>query len=894
MTRSLPIYKPSQTVLDGVEGLLPDKDCSRCGHSAGPGKACLPWEGEVGGLLVVDSYPTRSESASRRHLMGTLGAKLRQMAQSAGMPIAYTTALRCPPKAAIVGEGAAALVPSIDQCRPYLVRTLEEVKPQKIIALGAPAIYALTGASVIPSTTRKGFAWLHLEHGWVPVFYGISPALASRNKFLTAWLEEDFSAACINEAPTEPPVPGETWAHLVITPEDAALALKAVACSRWTAVDCEWAGRPYDRDFKLLSLAMTPAPHIYRDGMPPDLTDGAANEAWVWTQDALRNPQVRSLLAGWLRDPKHKKVGSYFKADTVALHAALGVWPRGVTFDTRLLRRLMDAEASGKLADMAHLVGRGGHKDELDEAMKEAVSLYKRQAAKGSGGLFRVPLPGLAEQSHADKILAGAEVKTYGFAFVEPEQLYRYNAADTVVTSLVGGLLEYWLSQEPAGMQHVAREVVGPAGDAYARIESWGLRVDRDALQNVGTYLDMQTESLVERLRPYGYDPSSPDTSEFNPSSPQKIGKLLFDTLKLKSDRLTDKGAQATDEEALEALKDQHPVVADILSWRGLTKMRATYVDAMLGFIRDDGRVHPSIHPDGARTGRTSSSHPNMQTTPSVESNDPLRAEMARMYRSCFAPPEGYSLLEVDYSQLELRVAADLSGDPAMLEIFHKGLDFHMQTARLLSKTLWNIEPDTVTDTHRREVKPYAFALLYDDSPHGIAFRIGVTVEKAEQIKAAVFGCFPLLAKWIKERVRETASTGYAWTWWAGQPARRRPLIEVADPESKSGRTARRGSWNGPIQGTGNEYLVASAIQVVDWLVSEGIPAKLLVTIHDSMLLEVRDDCMSEVCARVLEIMGSHQTKNGVPLVADAKAGKTWASMMKWKKGAPCPVEGCT
>ena len=117
--------------------------------------------------------------------------------------------------------------------------------------------------------------------------------------------------------------------------------------------------------------------------------------------------------------------------------------------------------------------------------------------------------------------------------------------------------------------------------------------------------------------------------------------------------------------------------------------------------------------------------------------------------------------------------------------------------------------------------------------------------------------------------------------------------MNIANLESKEGRTARRGSWNTPIQGTGNEYLVASAIQVVDWIVSNGVPAKLLVTIHDSMLLEVRDDCMTEVYDKVLEIMCSHRTKNGVPLAADAKAGKNWASMQKWKHGQPCPVDGC-
>lgn len=895
MIRSLPIYKPNSSVLDEADSREFDTSCSSCSHSAGKGLSCMGVEGEMGGLLVVDSFPSLSESRNKRHLASAIGSKLKGMASAQSIPVAYTTALRCPPKPLPVGERADPLAPGLDECRPYLNHALENVQPKFIIALGAPAVYALTGASITPSTMRQGFSWIELKHGWVPVYYCIGITPAARNKFLASWLEQDFKQALhlAENAPTLPPVTTDEagWAKLVETPEQAREALRAVKDARWTAVDCEWSGRPYDKDFKLLCVGMAPCPgSVSVDG--PDLTCEAASSAYIWTRKGLDNPEVASLLAGWLRDPAHKKVGSYFKSDTVSLHAALGVWTRGVAFDTRLLRRLMDAEASGKLADMAHLVGRGGHKDELEEAMSKAVAAYKRAAAKG-GGLFRQPLPGLAEQSHADKILAGAEVKTYGFAFVEPELLYRYCAADVVVTSLLGARLEHWLKQEPIGMQEVARKVVIPAGDAYARVESWGLRVDKQGLESLGEYLDLHIRTVDERLIPYGYDPKNPKNCAFNPGSPAKIGQLLFDTLKLKSTKETDKGAAATDADALEGLIDQHPVVRDILTWRGLTKMRSTYVEAMLGFIRDDGRIHPSIHPDGARTGRTSSSSPNMQTTPSVESNDPMQAELAKMYRACFAPPDGYSLLEVDYSQLELRVAADLSGDPAMLDIFIQGKDFHMQTAKLLSKSLWGITPEEVTDTHRREAKPFVFGLLYDDDPYGLAMRVGVTKEKATQIKDAVFGCYPLLGKWIKERVAETARTGHAWTWWGGHPARRRPLIDVANLESSAGRTARRGSWNGPVQGTGNEYLVASAIEVVDWLVSNGIPAKLLVTIHDSMLLEVRNDCMSEVQAKVLEIMCSHPTKNGVPLAADAKVGRNWASMDKWKAGSPCPLEEC-
>ena len=1197
----LPIYKSAPpSPLDGVEGLAPNAACTRCAHSAGNKGTCLPHEGESGGLLVLDSYPTTSEARFKRPLQGSLGAKLRRMAEASGHPAAYATALRCAPSGH--GELATALTPGLDACLPYLQHTLDILRPTRILALGSGAIYSLTGTVLAPSTMRKGFAWQKFAWGWVPVFYLVAPVQTAKNKFLAQWLEEDFQWALTCDPVTAPPEPGETWAKLVTTEVSAKRCLSEISTARWTAVDAEWAGRPYDKDFKLLSIAMTPR---------------GDEDAWVWTAEALADPTCRSLLAGWLRDTTNKKVGSYFKADTVAFHAGLGVWTRGVVFDTRLARRLMDAEASGRLADMAHLVGRGGHKDELKEAMTSAVSAYRRARSRGTGGLFKVPIPPLALPSHGDKLAKGdVEAPTYGFAFVEPELLYRYNAADAVITAQVGALLEEWLAQEPEGMRAVAAKVALPASDTYARVESWGMRVDREALQNVGTYLDLQTESVVERLRPYGYDPSSPD-SEFDPGSPKKIGKLLFETLGLKSDRLTEKGAQATDAEALEALADKHPVVKDILQWRSLTKMRSSYVDNILSYIRDDGRVHPTIHPDGARTGRTSSSSPNLQVMPSIESSDPMQAEMARMFRACFVPAEGHVLLEVDYSQLELRVAADLSGDPEMLRIFKEGQDYHLRTAQLLSKTLWNIEPQEVTDTHRREVKaciaegslvltssglkeiqtvtlddlvwdgvewvahegvifqglqevitydgltatpdhiiftedgqevrfasaaqagcrlavtaiagqelrhapadrnalcrqvpmahrhdmrcvsakacdqcgqyadgqdtelsvyvappsncagaalaersacqgscgavfcnraknyksqvhclstlrsardseqvcehtrvcgvlpialaarnvqehadrpdqqrralragelaagardaessqyiaksvlpvsraaghlfrPVAstedrlsriqldegpdhqtgagrgfcrehscegaaqamgqkrvydilnagprnrftvsgklvhncnFALLYDDSPHGIAYRIGITPDKAETIRDAVFGCFPMLGKWIAERVKETAKMGCAWTWWDGLPARRRPLIEANNLDTPNGKTQRRSSWNTPIQGTGNEYLVASAIQVVEWIVGNGIPAKLLVTIHDSMLLEVRHDSVSEVHARVLQLMCSHQTKNGVPLAADAKVGRNWATMQKWKAGAPCPLEECT
>lgn len=886
--RSLPIYKgePDSPVRDALP-LERDTGCRRCGNAGRtPETTCLPVDGSPGGVLILDSFPTRADAAMRRPLAGSAAAVVRQSVERhTHGPVLYASALRCTP----VGQDTTTmkLASSIDACSGYLHQTIREACPTRIIAIGGPAIYALTGKAIQPQTTRGGFAWVPFEHGIIPVFFVLSHLQASRNRFLARWLEEDLEWALTAEPPTVPPEQTAT-AHIVETVDDARAAIAAARAARWTAIDAEWAGRPYDRDFRLLSLALTPAPRLRSDGSP-DLNDPLSSSAHVWPLATLQQASTRGILTDYLRDPTARKVGSYFKSDTVAFHAALQVWTRGVAFDTRLLRRLMDVEASGRLADMAHLVGRGGHKDELKAALSKAVAEHRKQARKG-GSLFGDRLPPNALPSHGAKLVAGAEPERYGFAFVEPDLLHRYNASDTVTTAKVGSLLESWLAAEPAGMQNVARKVVTPAGDAYARIESWGMGVDKSALDQFRAYLDLQIAEVGERFRAYGYDPANPEAG-WNPNSNAHVADLLFKKLKLPSAKTTDSGAQSTDADALESLAEAHPVVPDLLAWRKLQKMRGTYALGMAEHVRDDGRIHPSIHPDGARTGRTSSSDPNLQNIPSVESPDPEQAKMARMLRDCFVPAPGHVLVEFDYSQLELRVAADLSGDPAMLDIFKTGQDYHLRTAQLLSQQLWGIPPEQVTDTHRREVKPVNFALLYDDDPYGIAFRIGVDVKQAEKVRDAIFGCFPVLAKWIKDRVRETAATGHSWTWWDGAPARRRPLISVAEDERSSFyKTARRGSWNGPIQGTGNEYLVASAIETVDWILGDGIPAKVLVTIHDSMLLEVRRDALDEVFERVPQIMAGHATKHGVPLAADAKAGLTWGDMRKWKKGAPCPV----
>lgn len=376
--KSLPIYKGApESPVYAAEPMARDPACRRCSHAGRtPETTCLGADGDPGGVLVVDSYPTRADASMRRPLAGSAAAVVRRtVTRLVTGPVAYASALGCAPSG---DTSTTKLAAGIDACRGYLHQTIREARPTRIIALGGPAIYALTGKVVTPQTTRGGFAWVPFEHGLVPVFYATSHLQAARNRFLARWLEDDLSWALTAEPPTVPPEQ-EATAYVVETGEDARAAIAAARASRWAAVDAEWAGRPYDRDFRLLSLALTPAPRVGPDGTP-DLNDPASSSAYVFSRQAVEAPESRAVLAEYLRDPRARKVGSYFKSDTVAFHAALGVWTRGVAFDTRLFRRLMDVEASGRLADMAHLVGRGGHKDELQAALHKAVAEQRKRA----------------------------------------------------------------------------------------------------------------------------------------------------------------------------------------------------------------------------------------------------------------------------------------------------------------------------------------------------------------------------------------------------------------------------------------------------------------------------------------------------------------------------------
>ena len=370
-----------------------------------------------------------------------------------------------------------------------------------------------------------------------------------------------------------------------------------------------------------------------------------------------------------------------------------------------------------------------------------------------------------------------------------------------------------------------------------------------------------------------------------NPASPPQLAKFLFEDLGLTKMKTTGSGKPSTDREVLDLLQHHHPVVPAIIRHRTCSKLQGTYAQGMKFHLTPAGRVHATYNIGGARSGRLSSSDPNMQNIPRAHTPE---GKMAKdVFRAMLAEAYGWGgetvLLEADYNQLELRVAADLSGDPEMISIYRAGEDFHLATAKFIGPTVWGVHPDRIEDKHRTGAKTFNFGIIYGMSDAGIAARARCSMTEAAAIRQAVLGKFKLLDRFTRDRLREAKQTGVCWTWWDGQRARRRSLYQVADHDGERRSVAEHSSWNTPVQGTASDYCLASVIALVDWIVRERPPCRLVATVHDSILFEVRADFVRELAERCGAVMTSWPTRSGVPLVADFKVGEAWGSMEKWE-----------
>ena len=410
--------------------------------------------------------------------------------------------------------------------------------------------------------------------------------------------------------------------------------------------------------------------------------------------------------------------------------------------------------------------------------------------------------------------------------------------------------------QKYKGVHHVYKDLEIPLIAVLARMERTGVLVDRDTLAK-------QSGEIAERLKGLEEQAWTAAGGEFNLGSPKQLQEILFERLEIPVVRKTPKGAPSTAEDVLQELAVDHELPAIILDHRGLAKLKSTYTDRLPEKIRaDTGRVHTHYHQANTATGRLSSADPNLQ-------NIPIRTEEGRRIRKAFVAPEGHVILAADYSQIELRIMAHLSGDKRLLEAFEKGEDIHCATA----SEVFGLPLDDVTAEQRRSSKAINFGLMYGMSAWGLARQLETDRTTAGEYIDTYFARYPGVRAFMDSTRKLAKSQGFVET-IAG---RRLWLPEINSRNRQRQQAAERAAINAPLQGTAADIIKRAMIDVDAWIQRDNVPAKLVMQVHDELVLEVEKGSLDDVRKGVIERM-SKAGDLDVELLVEAGDGKDWDS----------------
>jgi DNA polymerase-1 len=542
----------------------------------------------------------------------------------------------------------------------------------------------------------------------------------------------------------------------------------------------------------------------------------------------------------------------------------------------------VDAEG-GAVAGLAVSVGGGQaayapvkRASEVAEGLANATPKWTHDAkdteaaALASGGsldgvVFDTMLGGYLLDPASSTYALGALCETYlgadvlGSTAEESEgQLFgdawRTSAAEAAAVALLAPVMAEQLDK--AGLRRLLDEVELPLSSVLARMQAAGVALDV-------AYLDEMAEGVRDKMATLKDEIYRHAGEEFNLNSPPQLRTILYEKLKLSPGKRTSKGQLSTDASVLEKLRDAHPIVDALLSWRELDKLNSTYLEALPKQVDPrDGRVHTTFNQTGAATGRLSSSNPNLQ-------NIPVRGELGRQIRRAFVPGSRDQLLLVaDYSQIELRVLAHLADDEGLKAAFASGADIHTAT----SARVFGLPEDQVDPATRSRAKAINYGLAYGMNAWGLASRLEISVEEAQEFIDAYFASFPQIHDFLDRQVARAAAEGFTETLLG----RRRyiPELQAANPRVRD--MGRRMALNAPIQGSAADVFKLGMIRVDEALRGSDLDCRMLLTVHDELVFEVSTDGVDEAAALVKREMESAYALD-VPLRADIGHGANWA-----------------
>jgi len=405
---------------------------------------------------------------------------------------------------------------------------------------------------------------------------------------------------------------------------------------------------------------------------------------------------------------------------------------------------------------------------------------------------------------------------------------------------------------EEDGSLKLYTETELPLSTVLAEMEVAGVKVDCDFLTAFGEQLDREITELTGAIYAFA-------GKEFNINSTKQLGAVLFEELMLPVKKKTKTG-YSTDNDVLESLVEQHPIVELIIAYRKLTKLKSTYVDGLLKAVDEDGRIHTVFTQTVTQTGRISSIEPNLQ-------NIPVRTKLGRELRKAFVSADGYCLADADYSQIELRLMAHISGDKVLLETFSSGEDVHTRTA----SEVFGMPKEMVTEDMRRRAKAINFGIIYGIGDYTLSQDLSVTRKQARQYIDGYLSAYPDVKRYISETIAKAKETGYVTTLFG----RRRYVPEINASNKMTAAFGERVAMNTPIQGTAADLIKLAMIRVSNRLKSMGMKSRLILQIHDELIIEAPEE-EKETAARILREEMENAYKFDVPVVADVNIGKTW------------------
>ena len=525
--------------------------------------------------------------------------------------------------------------------------------------------------------------------------------------------------------------------------------------------------------------------------------------------------KIVNIFKPLFEDEKAIKVGQNIKYDMIVL-ANYGVTIKGKLFDTMIAHYVLQPELHHGMDYLAEVY-----------LKYDTIKIEKLIGAKGKN-----------QRNMRD---------------LSPTDIYKYACEDADVTLKLKNILEKEL--ETNNVKELFEEIEMPLVPVLAYMERNGVRIDTDALKETSKHFTVRMREIEEEI----YQLAG---MEFNVSSPKQVGEILFDRLKIvEKAKKTKTGQYVTSEEVLESLKGKHQIVEKILDYRGLKKLLSTYIDSLPELINPKtGRIHTSFNQTVTATGRLSSSNPNLQ-------NIPIRNEDGKEIRKAFIPDDGCEFFSADYSQIELRIMAHLSGDENMIEAFREEQDIHAATAAKIYKT----DISQVTREQRSKAKTANFGIIYGISVFGLAERLNVDRKEAKELIDGYFENYPKVKAYMDESIKVARDKGYIETIFK----RKRYLPDINSRNAVVRGYAERNAINAPIQGSAADIIKVAMARIYKRFMEEGLKSKMILQVHDELNFSVLREEKEKVQQIVIsEMEAAYKMK--VPLLADCGWGKNW------------------